>query len=94
MLIVQCDFDGTVTMGNVGTAIKEAFGPDNWALYHWRRHYNGWIRRSLYSFGEDDTFVKAFDHARGAANSYEPAAYTAWRRQATRTAATASTPPR
>ena len=31
MLIIQCDFDGTVTMSNLSTAIKEAFGPDNWA---------------------------------------------------------------
>ncbi|MCH7801910.1 MAG: MtnX-like HAD-IB family phosphatase [Chloroflexi bacterium] len=30
MLIVQCDFDGTITMSNLGTAIKELFGPDNW----------------------------------------------------------------
>ena len=61
---------------NAGTQAFQ-FGPDNWALNYWRRHYNGWIRRSLYSFGEDDTFVKAFDHARGAANNYEPEAYHA-----------------
>ncbi|MDP6715640.1 MAG: MtnX-like HAD-IB family phosphatase [SAR202 cluster bacterium] len=30
LLIVQCDFDGTITMSNLGTAIKEAFGPENW----------------------------------------------------------------
>ena len=60
---------------NAGTQPFQ-FGPNNWALTYWRQHYNGWIRRSLYSFGEDDTFVKAFDHARGAANNYEPEAYT------------------
>lgn len=30
MLIVQCDFDSTITMGNINTGIKEAFGADNW----------------------------------------------------------------
>ena len=59
---------------NAGTQAFQ-FGPDNWALYYWRQHYNGWIRRSLYSFGQDDTFVTAFDHARGAVNSYERSVY-------------------
>ena len=67
---------GLFRQTNAGTQAFQ-FGPDNWALYYWRQHYNGWIRRSLYSFGQDDTFVKAFSHARGAVNSYEPAAYTA-----------------
>ena len=31
MLIVQCDFDDTITVGNVSSAIRESFGPDNWA---------------------------------------------------------------
>ena len=30
MLIVQCDFDDTITDGNVSTAIREAFSPDGW----------------------------------------------------------------
>lgn len=30
MLIVQCDFDDTITEGNVSTAIREAFAPDGW----------------------------------------------------------------
>ena len=28
MLIVQCDFDETITIGYVSTAIREAFAPD------------------------------------------------------------------
>ena len=28
MLLVQCDFDDTITVGNVSTAIRTAFGPD------------------------------------------------------------------
>ena len=30
MLLVQCDFDDTITVGNVSTAIHELFGPDDW----------------------------------------------------------------
>ncbi len=30
MLIVQCDFDDTITVGNVSAALREAFGPENW----------------------------------------------------------------
>ena len=30
MLVVQCDFDDTITVGNVSAAIRAAFGPDNW----------------------------------------------------------------
>lgn len=30
MLVVQCDFDNTITVGNVGTAIRTVFGPDDW----------------------------------------------------------------
>ena len=32
-LLVQCDFDDTITVGNVSTAIRAAFAPDEW-----RRH--------------------------------------------------------
>ena len=60
---------------NTGTEVFQ-FGPDNWAMVYWRRHYNEWIRRSLYSFGTDDTFVPGFDHTRGAANLWTPQAYT------------------
>ena len=30
MLMVQCDFDDTVSVGNVSTAIRMEFGPDRW----------------------------------------------------------------
>ncbi len=30
MIVVQCDFDDTITVGNVSTAIREMFGPDSW----------------------------------------------------------------
>lgn len=30
MLTVQCDFDDTITEGNVSTAIREVFAPDGW----------------------------------------------------------------
>ena len=30
LLIVQCDFDDTITVGNVSASIRSAFGPDNW----------------------------------------------------------------
>ncbi|MCL0029054.1 HAD-IB family phosphatase [Dehalococcoidia bacterium] len=30
MLIVQCDFDDTITVGNVSAALRESFGPENW----------------------------------------------------------------
>ena len=30
MLVVQCDFDDTITVGNVSVAIRTAFGPENW----------------------------------------------------------------
>ena len=30
MLLVQCDFDDTITVGNVSEAIREAFAPDGW----------------------------------------------------------------
>lgn len=30
MLVVQCDFDDTITVGNVSVAIRAAFGPANW----------------------------------------------------------------
>ncbi len=30
MLVVQCDFDDTITLGNVSFAIREKFGPPNW----------------------------------------------------------------
>ena len=30
MLLVQCDFDDTITDGNVSVAIREVFGPDGW----------------------------------------------------------------
>ena len=30
LLIVQSDFDGTITTSNIGDAIKEAFGPEGW----------------------------------------------------------------
>ena len=30
MLLVQCDFDDTVTIGNVSTSIREAFAPEDW----------------------------------------------------------------
>ncbi len=28
--VVQCDFDDTITVGNVSAAIREMFGPDSW----------------------------------------------------------------
>ena len=30
LLVVQCDFDDTITVGNVSAAIRAAFGPENW----------------------------------------------------------------
>ncbi len=30
MLLVQCDFDDTISVGNVSSAIREAFGNDDW----------------------------------------------------------------
>ena len=37
-LLVQCDFDDTIIVGNMSAAIKDAFGPANWremeAEYH------------------------------------------------------------
>lgn len=30
LLLVQCDFDDTITDGNVSVAIREVFGPDGW----------------------------------------------------------------
>lgn len=30
MIIVQCDFDGTITVGKVGAALREAFDSDGW----------------------------------------------------------------
>ena len=61
---------------NIGQQFAQ-FGPNNWALDLWRQHYNEWIRRSLYSFGEDDTFVRAYDRTRNAAGQhYEPQTYT------------------
>ena len=30
MLLVQCDFDDTISVGNVSIAIREAFGPGEW----------------------------------------------------------------
>ena len=30
MLVVQCDFDDTITLSNVSVAIREKFGPPNW----------------------------------------------------------------
>ena len=30
MLVVQCDFDDTITVGNVSAAIRQAFAPDAW----------------------------------------------------------------
>ena len=30
MLMVQCDFDDTITIGNVSTLLREAFAPDCW----------------------------------------------------------------
>ena len=30
MLLVQCDFDDTITDGNVSVAIRELFGPEGW----------------------------------------------------------------
>ena len=40
MLIVQCDFDDTVTVGNVSTAIREVFGPDDWVKME-EEYYSG-----------------------------------------------------
>lgn len=31
MITVQCDFDDTITVGNVSTAVREAFGPSDWS---------------------------------------------------------------
>ena len=31
MLMVQCDFDDTITVGNVSVAIRDAFGTDDWS---------------------------------------------------------------
>ncbi len=30
MIVVQCEFDDTVTAGNLGFGLKEAFAPDGW----------------------------------------------------------------
>lgn len=30
MLVVQCDFDDTITVGNVSTAVREAFASEEW----------------------------------------------------------------
>lgn len=30
MLLVQCDFDDTITVGNVSTLLRDAFAPDEW----------------------------------------------------------------
>lgn len=32
MLVVQCDFDDTITVGNVSAAIRKMFGPKNWKV--------------------------------------------------------------
>ena len=40
MLVVQCDFDDTVTDGNVSTLIREAFAPDGWVDME-REYYAG-----------------------------------------------------
>lgn len=29
-LLVQCDFDDTITVGNVAVAIRRALAPDKW----------------------------------------------------------------
>ena len=31
MIVVQCEFDGTVTAVDLGFGLREAFGPDGWA---------------------------------------------------------------
>ena len=31
MILVQCDFDDTITVGNVSAAIREMYGPEDWA---------------------------------------------------------------
>ena len=30
LLLVQCDFDDTITVGNVSVAIREALAPEEW----------------------------------------------------------------
>ena len=40
MLVVQCDFDDTITVGNVSTLIREAFAPEDWVDME-REYYAG-----------------------------------------------------
>ena len=44
MLLVQCDFDDTITVGNVSVLIREAFADDDWratrpALAAWCKEF-------------------------------------------------------
>ncbi len=40
MLVVQCDFDDTVSVGNVSTAIRQEFGPEEWVAME-REYHSG-----------------------------------------------------
>ena len=59
---------GAVALG--GAEVRFDADAHNIALDMWRRHYTEWIRRALYSFGQNDAFVPAFDHPAGAANGF------------------------
>ena len=59
---------GAVALG--GAAVRFDADAHNIALDMWRRHYTEWVRRALYSFGQNDAFVPAFDHPAGAANGF------------------------
>ena len=40
MLLVQCDFDDTISIGNVSVALREAFCPDGWRAIE-REYHDG-----------------------------------------------------
>ena len=48
MLVVQCDFDDTVSLGNVSTAIRREFGPEEWVAME-KEYHSG-----LYSVEESN----------------------------------------
>ena len=52
MLIVQCDFDDTISVGNVGVAIRESFGDEEW------RHIEEGYHAGLYGIEENN--IKQF----------------------------------
>ena len=63
VLVVQCDFDDTITVGNVSMYIREAFGPSEWMAFE-EEYASG-------KYSVEESNIRQFAHTRATKRDIE-----------------------